>query len=229
MNTSARLAAFAALALVTSSAIAQPPAALPAHTSAHGADLDTWTRRFFEWEAALPVVGGSHPGLDVGDVDCSAGQSGPVWFLELTPSVAAHLERRCTIPAGTTLYVPVLHWVCPREIDGREVVDCLADADFVLGAIDLELIVDGRVLDGGALQAYRARTGRFELAVAADGFWDAFCGCDVGTSLDFGADGISALVGPLAAGAHTITIRFASETFGFDGSLTYRIDVAPAA
>ena len=223
------LVAAATLAL----AATPPPAAadpiLPAHSSAHGAGLATWSERFFTWEAALPVVGGSHPGLDLGDVDCSAGQQGPVWFLELPPTLAGDLERRCTIPAGTTLYVPVLQWVCPRQLDGRDVADCLADADWIFGVLDLGLTVDGHTLDNTALQAHRVRTRRFDLMLAADSFWDFFCGCDAGASLDFAADGISALVGPLSVGSHTITVRYASATFGFAGSLTYRLTVTPPA
>jgi hypothetical protein len=229
MHAHLRLAAIAAVSLVARAATADGPAALPAHASAHGADLATWMQRFFEWEGRLPVVDGSHPYLDLGDVDCSRGQDGPVWFLELPPTLSGDLERRCAVPVGTAFYVPVLQWVCPPALSGLEVADCLAQADGVFALLDLGLTVDGRALDDDDLAAYRVRTPRFDLAIAADSVWDVFCGCDLGTSLDFAADGIGALIGPLPPGPHTITIRYASEAFGFTGSLTYRLDVTPGA
>jgi hypothetical protein len=229
MSTFSRLVTVAAVLTVTTLTARDGLGKVrPPNAHAHGAKkLGKWLKRFFVWDGAIPVVNGSHPGLDLGDVDCSLGQSGKVWFLSTAPSLDVALERRCSVPAGKKLYVPILSWVCPPDLSGRPVEVCLAEADGVFDAVDLSLAVDGASLDDAALDAYRALTGRFDLPLVDDSFWDVFCGCDVGTSLDFAADGIGALVGPLSVGPHEIVIGYQSGAFGFAGSLTYRITVTP--
>ena len=142
---------FLALLTVTTAAAAPPPQAKKG-----GADLSEWAKRFFVFDASIPVVNGSHPALDVGDVDCSLGQSGKVWFLETAPGIPGDFERRCSIPSGTKLYVPVFQWFCAPELDGIPVADCLVDADAAFADIDVGLTVDGNTLDHRGADAYRA-------------------------------------------------------------------------
>ncbi|MGZ8783913.1 MAG: hypothetical protein ACXWZB_10505 [Gaiellaceae bacterium] len=201
----------------------QPPTA-----KSHGANLGEWAKRFFVFDGGVPVVDGSHPALDAGDVDCGLGQSGKVWFLETAPSLVGDYERRCTIPTGTALYVPVFQWFCsPDLLAGEVIAECLAQADGAFGAVELGLSVDGVALDDAALDAYRSRTGTFRLPLAADNYWEVAFGIELGSSITFAADAIGALVTPLSVGTHTIVVSAASEEFGFGGTLTYRLTVAP--
>ena len=200
----------------------------PPTAKSHGASLSEWAKRFFVFDGTIPVVNGSHPALDAGDVDCSLGQSGKVWFLESAPSLEGDFERRCTIPTGTALYVPVFAWVCSPEIfAGESIADCLALADDAFADVEASLTVDGKTLDDAALDGYRAETGTFTLPLAADNFWEFAFGVELGSSISFASDGIGAIVSPLSAGTHRIVISAASEQFGFDGELTYVITVAP--
>ncbi len=164
------LAAVCALMFQTAvSAGVAPPTA-----KSHGASLGEWAKRFFAFDGAIPVVNGSHPALEDGAVDCSRGQAGKVWFLETAPSLEGDFERRCTIPTGTALYVPVFQWVCSPEIfAGEPLADCLAQADGAFADVELSLSVDGKTLDDAALEAYRAETGPFTLPLAADNFWSS--------------------------------------------------------
>ena len=218
------LAAVCALMFQTAvSAGVAPPTA-----KSHGASLGEWAKRFFEFDGAIPVVNGSHPALEDGAVDCSRGQAGKVWFLETAPSLEGDFERRCTIPTGTALYVPVFQWVCSPEIfAGESLADCLAQADGAFADVELSLSVDGKTLDDAALEAYRAETGPFTLPLAADNFWEFAFGVELGSSISFAADAIGAIVSPLSVGTHTIVVSASSEQFGFDGELTYVITVAP--
>ncbi len=193
-----------------------------------GATLTKWTKRFFFYDGAISVVDGSHPALDDGDVDCSIGQtSRKVWFLETAPSLTSDFERRCAVPKGTVLYVPVFQWFCSEEIDGQPIPECLAFGDEIFSIVELELRVDGVTLDNAALQAYRVQTGIFELPLAEDSFWEFAFGVELDDSITFASDAIGALVGPLSQGEHEIEVSAASEEFGFEGSLTYHLTVAP--
>jgi len=60
-----------------------------------------WTAAWWQWTERL----GSLPVYEQGDVDCSLGQSGTPWFL--AGSDGNIVLRRCTVPAGKTLLVPV--------------------------------------------------------------------------------------------------------------------------
>ena len=202
---------------------------LPPQANAGGGSLSDWAKRFFIFDAAIPVVNDSHPALDAGDVDCSIGQSGNVWFLETTPDVVGDFERRCSIPTGTKLYVPVFQWVCAEALDLIPVAECLPQADAFLQELDLSLTVDGETLDRAALDAYRAATGVFQLPLVEDSYWEWLTGVELADSIEFGSDAIGVLLHPLSVGTHEIVVTYASETFGFGGSLTYRITVTPGA
>jgi len=63
-----------------------------------------WSAGWWQWNEALDF----QPVLELGDIDCSLGQSGEVWFLaahrpNLTGVPANEAVRRCTIPARKTL------------------------------------------------------------------------------------------------------------------------------
>jgi hypothetical protein len=218
----------AALVLSTQALGAEPSPIRPPTAKAEGADLGKWAKRFFFYDAAIPVVDGSHPAFDVGDVDCSLGQfSRGVWLLETTPDLNGDFERRCDVPKGTTLYVPVFQWWCSEELDGIPDDECFAETDGILDLIDLRLEVDGVVLDDAALEAYRAKTGSFELPLVENSFWEYVFDTELDDSITFAADAFGALVGPFRDSEHVIVVSQRSEELGFEGSLTYRINVTP--
>ena len=221
LRTLVAVAAFSLVAATMTSA-----AILPPNDRGHD-DLAKWAKKFFVFDAAIPVVNGSHPALDEGDVDCSLGQHGKTWFLETAPGLDGDFERRCSVPEGTRLYVPVFQWLCSPDLDGQEVSDCLLDADDTFGVIDLTVSVDGVVLDDAALEQYRAATGSFELPLVEDSYWEFVTGLELGESIEFGADAYGVLVDQLAAGQHVIRVSATSTEFEFDGSLTYTITVEP--
>lgn len=199
---------------------------LPPTSRAYGASLAEWAKRYFLFDAAIPVVDGSHPGIDVGDVDCSIGQRGHVWFLETVSELVGEFERRCSVPFGTVLYIPVIQLVCSPEIFGEEAAACLAPANDAYEAVDLTLIVDGVTLEDSELERYRASTGVFDLPLVEDSYWEYFFG-ELPDSVEFASDAVGVLTTPLLFGRHEIVIKFASEAFGIDGTLTYTISVAP--
>ena len=53
------------------------PGVLPVGSSPHGKTYGEWSAEHWKWTFSFPVD--HHPQTDT--ADCSAGQSGPVWFL----------------------------------------------------------------------------------------------------------------------------------------------------
>lgn len=88
---------------------------MPPQSNAHGHSAGEWSARWWQWCYSLPVD--HHPLTDT--ADCSAGQTGNVWFLGVTfttidenpedPIVEGIATRTCKIPTGTTLFFPLLN------------------------------------------------------------------------------------------------------------------------
>ena len=86
------------------------PQVLPPESDPFGLTYGEWAGSFWRWAFSLPAT--HNPGF--GTTDCSAGQSGPVWFLggafcgsvgtTVFPCVT-HTVRSCQIPAGKALLV----------------------------------------------------------------------------------------------------------------------------
>jgi hypothetical protein len=183
---------------------------LPPWLEYRGRSLAEWQRAYFKWASRIPTDGPQpHPGLTEGNVDCSHAQRGQLWFLEL-----GGVERRCSIPFGKTLYVPVNFWACLPEADLIPFPQCEAEGDGFLDAATFTLTLDGSRLDLGA---WRTDTGRFRLRLADQNVWEAFFGfADLGRSTPFSADGVGALVA-LGPGEHTIVAEVAIDVDG-DGT-----------
>src|SRR5438876_12107911 len=77
------------------------PGILPPQSHAYGKTYAEWSVKYLQWVTSLPAT--NSPILDTGD--CSAGQSGPVWFLASTFGCTTN-TRSCTIPAGVALFFP---------------------------------------------------------------------------------------------------------------------------
>jgi hypothetical protein len=180
---------------------------LPPWLKFRGKSLAGWQRAYFKWASLIPTDGPQpHPGLTDGDVDCSYQQRGHLWFLEL-----GSVERRCSIPFGKTLYVPVNFWACLPEADAVPFPQCEAEGDGFLAAATFTLTLDGRRVDLGA---WRNETGRFRLKLADQNVWEAFFGFDdLGRATPFSADGVGALV-LIGPGQHTVVAGLAVD---FDG------------
>src|SRR5437868_1105498 len=56
---------------------ANTPPILPVQSKPYGKSYGEWSAEFWKWEFSLPI--NQHPLFDT--ADCSAGQSGQVWFL----------------------------------------------------------------------------------------------------------------------------------------------------
>jgi len=101
------LAAFALLLTAAAPALAGHgnvgnPQIAPPQSHFRGQSYGEWAAAYFQWVYSLPVT--AHPLFDT--ADCSAGQTGNVWFIDGThgqPFPPA--GRDCTIQAGTAIFL----------------------------------------------------------------------------------------------------------------------------
>jgi hypothetical protein len=95
---------------------ARPLRIAPRDTRPFGKSYREWAAAWTEW--AVQTKGSAHLLLDT-TTDCSAGQRGRVWFLggDFAGS-GRRIERDCTIPEGTALFVALLpeFWLSTPEV-----------------------------------------------------------------------------------------------------------------
>jgi hypothetical protein len=177
------------------------PGVIPPHARAHGHSYSEWGAQWWRWAYSFPVA--QFPPLQFGELDCSAGQSGSVWFLAGTLGQGP-ISRSCTIPTGKALFFPIgitylNDYPCPdpnfQPPPGQTLEEFLTEgAAAVIDLVtELEVIVDGRHLND--LFSYRATSRLFTFT--ADPSLVAFDPCVTGTPQVGVADGYWILMNPL--------------------------------
>jgi hypothetical protein len=162
----------------------------------------------------------THPLLTTGNVDCSIGQSGRVWFLGgiffagSTPPGGSVVSRSCTVPHGTFLFTPIYNAAFDNSnCDGSAPTTYTTDelrglvADFVNGGTSLSVSVDGHHVAAidGASNPYRVASPVFSYTSPADNLVNyLFCPFSPQTVNGAVADGTYVMVHPLSTGHHTL-------------------------
>lgn len=155
------------------------------------------------------------PILASGAVDCAAGQEGATWFLAGSDLDAGPVSRRCTIPAETRLFVPVVSAFCAEPqtagaAQGTGLSTCAASFVDLFPRAELRATVNGE-----SVPLTRAASPLRSLLIAPDNPFAA----PAGEYLQ-AADGYWALLDPLPPGNHTIRLAAADD---FD--VTYELTV----
>lgn len=212
-----------ACALATSLAPAggnDNPRVLPPHAKAYGMTYGEWAAEWWTWLASIPAT--SNPQLDETGEFCDVGQSGPVWFLAASFGGGVW-ERECEVPAGKSIFFPIVpaaFWV-PEDGDTEEEVRAAANAS--MDGVDfLECTVDEVPLEN--LFDYRAESPAFTLP---DTLLVDF-GFDEGDRFPAVADGYWIMLAPLSRGEHVVRFRMHIEEGPFAGSeydVTYFLTV----
>ena len=142
-----------------------------------GESLGEWTAEWWRWSQNAAIA----PYLDPDGRLCDMGQFGPVWFLAGTDGTFEP-RRRCEVPEGKYLLLPVINMVYWQRTDVRERMPCAelqhgsaVNNDRLVSAV---VVLDGKPL--GDMQVHRVRSeGCFALdpedaaspLAAADGYW----------------------------------------------------------
>jgi hypothetical protein len=220
------------------------PRVIPVRARAHGKSYGDWGAEWWKWALGIPA--GVNPVTDETGEHCDEGQSGSVWFLAGTFGGGA--TRHCTVPAGKTIFLPLLNYVLwtPEDLayadsigvpgaTTEEKFRTLMDA-FLDHATSLSCAVDGVSLNN--LFDYRAASspGTFPLMLGPDNVLAGFGYAD-GLREEAAADGYMLLLAPLTPGEHTIVSSAsltcnAAECFGQEFSfevtpVTYHLTVGP--
>lgn len=213
-----------------------PSAVFPRDAVVYGKTYGEWSSAWYQWVSTQPAS--KNPLFDT--ADCSAGQSGPVWFLggrycsTLDPSCPDKpATRECTVPAGKALYFPVVNFQCA---DAEAKLGYCGDAGpivtemraFIADGIDqttnLRVEVDGRAVLGDLKRDFRVQSPFFTSFLPEDNFLAAIGETGVGAGQVWGVDdGIYVMLKPLTRGKHTI--RFAGTFPQYNFSLDFTYDV----
>ena len=188
-------------------------AVMPLNSHPHGHSYAEWSAAHWQWGLSMPVD--ANPQLDT--ADCSAGQVGKVWFLGGTfgPTLIApgvflgEVTRDCTIPAGTSLFFPLVD-VETSTIEGNGTTEAeLRDsaeffADFIVPST-LFCTIDGKSVTN--LTDYRVQSPLFVFGPLPDNnVVEVIFGAvapEGSTSLSI-SDGYFVMLKPLSVGKHTI-------------------------
>lgn len=189
-----------------------------------------WGARWWQWAYSLPVS--RSPLLDDTGARCAEGQSGAVWFLAgyfLGEPAVTSVTRDCAIPAGKTLFFPLVN----AEFDPFGVEPAPTDDEM---RAEIRALIDGTAdryatLDGVAIprvERGRGAAGPFTYSVPAGGddlltLW-GYPGAPPVLDRAF-SDGYWLMLPPLAPGRHVLRFggRFAD---GSPMNVTYNLTVA---
>lgn len=182
-----------------------------------GQPADVWAGRWWQWLKSF--ARSNNPVTDASGALCTEGQVGDVWFLA-NASNPVPVARECTLPAGLSLFFPVLNYIYYAGQDTP--ITCEQAREGVAGRVQtpvgLVVSLNGEAID--APLAHRtASTQCFDPQVhttakgerswawpgAADGYWYA--------------------LKPLPPGTHTL--HFAGRVRGFGQDVTYTLHVLP--
>jgi hypothetical protein len=207
------------------------PGVLPPNSKPHGLSYGEWSARWWQWAFSLPTD--AHPLFDT--ADCSAGQTGHVWFLgaSFSPSDGEHgwtvaiATRDCTVPAGTALFFPIVNAEA-STLEGNGTSDAelrAAVQSFQDLATNMSAEVDGVAIRN--LDAYRAQSPLYTFGPLPDHNIPQNWGLDApaGTTSLSVADGVYVMLAPLSVGQHTIHFHAEVPDFLFLLDITYNLTV----
>ena len=206
----------------------------PPNSNPYGRTYGEWSAAWWQWAYSLPV---DHHPLFGERNDCSAGQSGDVWFLggtftpgppDINGNVLGEATRKCMVPRGTVLLIPILNAEC-STIEGNGTTDaelrqCARDLVDLTDPGSLKLTIDGIPVDN--LTAYRVQS---PLSTFGPLPGNNLLGQPAGVTSDFVGDGFYVMVQPQALGQHRIHFEATAAGTGWSFSLdiTYKVVVVP--
>ncbi len=206
-------------------ASADPARAGNATPQVYGQSIGNWGHAWWQWAVNFPTA--DNPIVQTGDVDCSAGQSGKVWYLAGTFGTSA--ARTCSIKKGKAMFLPLLNaigWTsdggCTDELSCRTYVGALIDA-----VTSWTCTVDGTPCVWSA-QIVRAQSDALPLNLP-DGSFEEDFGFAPGVREISIADGYWVMLDPLPPGPHTIHFTSAVSSIPFSLDVTYHLTVVPSA
>jgi hypothetical protein len=230
---------------------AATPGVIPPQARVGGRTYSQWSAAWWQWQLESPNAP-KNPNVDQNPgtkanpeaVDCSAGQSGNVWFLAGTtfaqPYTTAY--RSCIVPTGTFLFFPVIDaWAdnlnCypgpPFTSTSQQLAESVqAQIDSIVPG-SMSVTVDNVAVAGleDSTTIYRAAAGGFFYTLPKNNFLSLACPSPpfpAGTTTPAPgafADGVYIMHTPLSVGVHKL--HWTAEISGFSQDVSYTITVTP--
>ena len=208
---------------------AKPPVAKRGNTKIIATDLLVYSHTYTEWidaycQWAFSLPNESHPFYDETGASATNGQSGPIWYLVGAFNESGVVSRRCEVPHGVALFIPVLDTQCFNfdyfgiPVSQEELVSCAKD--IIDAAANVSLTIDGTPVPD--LVSFRKTSDPVDINFDDNNVF----GLPAGHASAV-ADGYYVIVGPLRVGQHIIrfTGTFTDILWGQD--VTYLLTVVP--
>ena len=198
------------------------PGVFSKDSTPYGAPYGEWIAKWWNWTLSIPKE--QHPRDDYTPEKCTANQGGPVWFL--ADQLGGREERRCTVPAGKAILIPLLTGECGYEVpevkNDEDMRRCATAGD-EYGVI--EATVDGIKLKD--LQTYRTQSGYFNSTIVENNIYDSPAG-----DYKAFADGYFVFLEPLPAGNHDVDLKVSvlnpiEPSYNYNADWTYHLNVVP--
>jgi hypothetical protein len=214
---------------------------VPVTARADGAGpLSDVSAQWWQWVLSLSLKG--HPLLEMTPqgLACGQGQRGDNWFLGGLFFSGGTAERQCTLPAGVTLFFPVVNsmgidtpGIC-GQVDEQGKPFSLSVADMRAGtAAFIDSVTEATAtLDGKPLRLRRLKSTVFSVTLPVDNLFLPFC-APAGFAVPPGVyapgvdDGYYGVIDKLAPGSHVLKFKSAVPTADFALDITYHLDVMP--
>jgi hypothetical protein len=206
--------------------VMSPASAENGKPTVYGKTMGNWGQAWWQWALNFPSA--DNPLLQSGQVDCSAGQSGKVWYLAGTFGGSA--ERTCSVPEGKALFVPILNSIMwtPDDCAVNDLKTCREkNAGNNLDTISSwTCTVDG-VPCVWFTQVVRAQSAPRPLNLPAGSIAVTDFGYTPGLREKSIADGYAVMLHPLSRGQHTVHITSSGPggTPPFSLDVTYHLTV----
>ncbi len=220
-----------ACALLTAETV---PKVIPPDSVAYGKTYSEWVAVWNQWSLSMPST--QHPLFDT--ADCSAGQSGPVWFLggkycsiDNPNCGTVDVVRSCTVPAGKALFMPILD----SEYSVLEMNDPTVQigelrklaANAIDDTTNVRFSIDG-VSIPHLKEQYRIQSPAFGFTLPENNNLFNAVGegpYSGGTYFPGVDDGVYVMLAPLPPGPHTIRFHGYFPTWNFTLDITYLLNV----
>jgi hypothetical protein len=190
-----------------------------------GQTIGNWGHAWWQWVSNFPAA--DNPLFQNGSVDCSAGQSGKVWYLGGTFGGAA--ERSCSIKKGKALFFPLLNGIYWTPLDPAIPEDCTDEVSCRAGVgANMDALTSWTCTVDGTpcvwfTQVVRAQSDARPFNIPAGSSFTAF-GYAPGVRQISVSDGTWVMLDPLPRGTHEV--RFTATTSGgFSLDVTYHLTV----
>jgi hypothetical protein len=142
------------------------PSVYSTDSSPYGIPYQKWLEASWQWKFSVPTA--ENTANDFSPAKCVIGQRGPVWFF--SESLSGTQVRPCTVPAGESIFIPVLDGECDlsdtSQHSDSDLIKCASQGnDYAV----ISASVDGVPIKN--LDSYRTHTEFFNLTVPADNIY----------------------------------------------------------